>query len=177
MVVTRIEGLRMAESDSAWEIDHPHFIIKVTNDLLKIDVKGSVKNEIEEALENNPGLEKTIGRILSIFVPLHIRLSDIDSVKMEKTGEVKIALPHHRDANIPLQTEEAEKLVNKLNLLIPEAKRREREHRIEEQRAREIIEEEKEIRKEPAQFLESPEDLHKEEKEIEETIDREENPD
>ena len=159
------------------EIDHPHFIIRVTNELLKIDVKGNVKNEIEEALENDPGLMETIGRILSFFVPLHIRLSDIDSVKMEKTGEVKIALPHHRDAKIPLQTEEAEKLVNKLNQLIPEAKQRDRERKIEEERAREIAEEEKEIRKEPAQFLESPEDLHKEETEIEETIDREENPD
>ena len=167
----------MSESDLVLEIDHPHFIIRVTNELLKIDVKGNVKNEIEEALENDPGLRKTIGRILSVFVPLHIRLSDISSVKMEKTGGVIIALPHHRDAKIPLQTEEAEKLVNKLNQLIPEAKQRDRERKIEEERAREIAEEEKEIRKEPAQFLESPEDLHKEETEIEETIDREENPD
>ncbi len=167
----------MSDADLVLEIDHPHFIIRVTHDLLKIDVKGSVKNEIEEALENDPGLRKTIGRILSVFVPLNIRLSEIDSVKMEKTGEVKIALPHHRDANIPLQTEEAEKLVNKLNQLIPEAKQRERERRIEEQRVREIVEEENEIRKESAQFPQSPEEMHKEEKEIEEAIDREENPD
>jgi hypothetical protein len=167
----------MSEADLVLEIDHSHFIIRVTNDLLKIDVKGNVKNEIEEALENAPGLRKTIGRILSVFVPLHIRLSDIDSVKMEKTGEVKIGLPHHRDANIPLQTEEAEKLVNKLNQLIPEAKRRESERIIEEQRARQISEEEKEIRKVTAQFPQSPEELHKEEKEIDETIDKEENPD
>lgn len=83
----------MSETDLVLEIDHPHFIIRVTNDLLRIDVKGNVKNEIEEALENAPGLRETIGSILSVFAPLHIRLSDIDSVKMEKTGEVKIALP------------------------------------------------------------------------------------
>jgi hypothetical protein len=140
-------------------------------------VKGNVKNEIEEALENDRGLRETIGRILSVLVPLHIRLSDIDSVKMEKTGEVKITLPHHRDANIPLRPEEAEKLVNKLNQLIPEAKQREMERIIREQRTRQIVEEENEIRKESAQFPQSPEEMHKEEKEIEETIDKEENPD
>ena len=64
----------MSETDLVLEIDHPHFIIRVTNDLLKIDVKGNVKNEIEEALENDQGLRETIGRILSVFVPLHIRL-------------------------------------------------------------------------------------------------------
>ena len=154
----------MSETDLVLEIDHPHFIIKVTNDLLKIDVKGNVKNKIEEALENDQGLRETIGRILSVFVPLHIRLSDIDSVKMEKTGEVKIALPHRRGANIPLQTEEAEKLVSKLNQLIPEAKQRESERIIREQRARQIVEEDIDIKKESAQFPESPEEMHPEEK-------------
>ena len=95
---------------------------------------------------------------------------------MEKTGEVKIALPHHRDANIPLQPEEAEKLVSKLNQLIPEAKQREMERIIMEQRARQIVEEENDIRKESAQFPESPEEMHKEEKDIEEKIEKEENP-
>jgi hypothetical protein len=113
----------MLAADLVLEIDHPHFIIRVTNDLLKIDVKGNVKNDIEEALENAPGLRETFGRILSVFVPLHIRLSDINSVKMEKTGEVKVVLPDV-DVTIPLRTEEAEKLVSKLNQLIPEAKQR-----------------------------------------------------
>jgi hypothetical protein len=167
----------MPETDLVLEIDHPHLIIRVTNELLKIDVKGNVKDEIEEALENNPGLRDTIGRIMSFFVPLHIRLSDINSVKMEKTGEVKITLPRHRDANIPIQKEEAVKLVKILKQLIPEAKQREWERRVEEQRIRETVEEENEIRKESAHFPQSPEELHKEEKEIEETIDKEEYPD
>jgi hypothetical protein len=167
----------MSETDSVLEIDHPHFIIRVTNDQLKIDVKGNVKNEIEEALENAPGLRETIGRILSVFVPLHIRLSDIDSVKMEKTGEVKIALPHRRDANIPLQTEEAEKLVSKLNQLIPEAKQREMERITMKQRAQQIVEEDVNLKKESAQFPESPEEMHQEEKDIDEEIEKEEYPD
>ena len=53
----------MSETNLILEIDHPNFIIKVTNDLLKIDVKGTVKNEIEETLENTRGLSETIGRI------------------------------------------------------------------------------------------------------------------
>ena len=163
----------MSETDLVLEIDHPNFIIKVTNDLLRIDVKGNVKNEIEEALENAPVLRETIGSILSVFVPLHIRLSDIDSVKMEKTGEVKIALPHHRDANILLRTEEAEKLVCMLNQLIPEAKQREMERKVREERARQIILKESEVRKAFAQYPRSAEETYKEDKEIEETTERE----
>jgi hypothetical protein len=166
-------GERMSETDSVLEIDHPHFTIRVTKDLLRIDVKGNVKKEIEEALENVRGLRETIGSILSVFVPLHIRLSDIDSVKMEKTGEVKIALSHRRDASIPLRTEEAEKLVCKLNQLIPEAKQREMERIAREERARQIIVKEGEARKAFAQFPRSPEETYKEDKEIEETVERE----
>ena len=177
MIETILNGFGMSETDLILEIDHPHFIIKVTNDLLKIDVKRNVKKEIEEALENTRGIKETIGHILRVFVPSHVRLSDIDSVKMEKTGEVKIALTHHRDIDIPLRKEEAEKLVRKLNQLIPEAKQREIERMVKEQRTRQILEEEKEIRKESAQFPQSPEMVHSEEKEIQETIEKEENPD
>jgi hypothetical protein len=167
----------MSETDLVLEIDHPHFNIRVTNDQLKIDVKGTVKNEIEEALENAPGLRETFGRILGIFVPLHIRLFEIDSVKMEKTGEVKIVLHHRSDANIPLGTEEAEKLVNKLNQLIPEAKQREMERIMMEKRAREIVEEDEDARIESAQFPLSPEAMHEEDKVIDKSIEEEENPD
>ena len=40
------------------EVDDPHFTIRLSNNLLKIDLKGSFKNEIEEALENKPVLKK-----------------------------------------------------------------------------------------------------------------------
>ena len=86
--------------------------------MLKIDLKGSFKNEIEEALENKPILRETVGSILGIFVPLHIRLSDIDSVHMDKTGKVKVSLPLHRNIVIPL---ERALLVDNLNELIPNA--------------------------------------------------------
>ncbi|MGD0995301.1 MAG: hypothetical protein ABR909_07235 [Candidatus Bathyarchaeia archaeon] len=101
------------------EVEDPHFTIRLTNDLLKIDLRGSFKNEIEEALENKPVLKETIGRILGVFVPLHIRVSDIDWVHLDETGKINVSLPHHRNIVIPLErTEDAEKLVEKLNQLI-----------------------------------------------------------
>ncbi len=104
------------------EVENPHFTIRLYNDLLKIDLKGSFKNEIEEALENKPVLKETIGRIFGIFVPLHIRVSDIDSVHMDETGKINVSLPHHRNIVIPLERkEDAEKLVEKLNQLISNA--------------------------------------------------------
>ena len=105
------------------DVENPHFTIRLYEDLLKIDLKGSFKNEIEEALENKPVLKETIGRILGIFVPLHIRVSEIDSVHMDETGKIKVSLPHHRNIVIPLERkEDAEKLVEKLNQLISNAK-------------------------------------------------------
>jgi hypothetical protein len=42
---------------------------------------------------------------------------------MDETGEITVSLPHHRDIVIPLENEEnAEKLVEKLNQLISNAK-------------------------------------------------------
>ena len=74
------------------KVDSAHFTIRLSEDLLKIDLKGSFKNNIEEALENKPVLKDTIGRILGVFVPLHIRVSEIDSVKIGETGKVRISI-------------------------------------------------------------------------------------
>jgi hypothetical protein len=112
----------MPKTITVLEIEDPHFTIRLSNNLLKIDLRGSFKNELEEALENKPVLKETIGRILGIFVPLHIRVSDIDSVHMDETGKINVRLPHHRNIIIPLEhKEEAEKLLEKLNQLTSNA--------------------------------------------------------
>jgi hypothetical protein len=104
-------------------VKNPHFTIKLSDDLLKIDMKGSFKNEVEEALEHKPVLKETIGRMLGIFVPLHILVSEIDSVHMDETGKVTVNLPHHRSIVLPLEHKEnAQKLVKKLNQLISKAR-------------------------------------------------------
>ena len=101
------------------EVEDPHFTIRLYEDLLKIDLKGSFKNEIEEALENKSFLKETIGRVFGIFVPLHIPIRDIDSVHMDGTGKIKVYLSHHRFIVISLERkDDAEKLVEKLNQLI-----------------------------------------------------------
>ena len=105
------------------KVENPHFTIKLSEDILKIDLKGSFKNRIEEAIENKPVLKDTVGRILGIFVPLHIRVSEIDSVKMDETRKVKINLPYHRNITIPFENKEnAQKFVQKLNQLIFDSK-------------------------------------------------------
>ena len=112
----------MPKTITVLEVDDPHFTIRLSNNLLKIDLKGSFKNEIEEALENKPVLKETIGRMLGVFVPLHIRVSDIDSVHMDETGKINVSLPHHRNIIIPLERkEDAEKLFEKLDQLTSNA--------------------------------------------------------
>jgi Ser-tRNA(Ala) deacylase AlaX len=145
----------MSERTAVLDIEKPHFTVRLYDDILKIDVKGTVKNEIEEALENKPRLRETIGHILSVFVPLHIRLCDIASVNMDETGKVKIDVTHHRDVTIPLETKEAKKLVEKLNQLIPEAKRKESERIRREGEFQKITEDKLELGR-AAELLRSP---------------------
>ncbi|MEM3459466.1 MAG: hypothetical protein QXW63_00040 [Candidatus Bathyarchaeia archaeon] len=138
----------MSEKSVLIEIDKPHFTVRLYERFLVIDVKGTLKDEIEEALENKPILRETLGHILGIFAPLHIRLSDIDSVNMDKMGTVRIHLPHHRDVVISLEPKEAKRLINKLNELIPEAKEDELERIIKEHKLQRIVEEEQLMEKE-----------------------------
>ena len=130
----------MPKTVTAVEVEDPYFTITLSNSLLKIDLKGSFKNEVEEALENKPVLKETIGRILGIFVPLHIRVSDIDSVHLNETGKIKVSLSHHRNIVIPFERkEDAEKLVENLNQLISKAEA----EKIQESKARLRAEKEK----------------------------------
>jgi hypothetical protein len=117
-------------SEAIFEVEGSQFTVTLYENLLKIDLKGSLKNEVEEALENKPILKDTVGRVLSIFVPLHIRLSDVDSVHVDETGKLKITLPHHRNMLIPLECEDAKRFSDKLNELIPKAKKQELERTI-----------------------------------------------
>jgi len=122
------------------KVENPHFTIRLYENLLKIDVKGSFKSDIEEALENKPVLKETIGKILGVFVPLHIRISEIDSVQMDETGKITVRLPNHRNIVIPFEhKEDAEKLVEKLNELISRAET----ERIQEIKARKRAEDER----------------------------------
>jgi hypothetical protein len=119
----------MSETGMVLKIDASQFTIRVYEDLLKIDLKGSLKNEIEEGLENKPILKETIGKILGIFVPLHIQADDIKSVYMSDSEKptVSIDIVNHREIVLPFEhREDAEKLVEKLKQMILITKERER---------------------------------------------------
>ena len=130
----------MARTNIVFKVEDPHFTIRLYEDLLKIDLKGSFKNELEEALENKPVLKETIGKVLGIFVPLHVHLGDIDSVRMDETGKVKLNLSNHRNIVIPFEDkDDAEKLVEKLNQSISRVET----EKIQEHRAKRKAEKEK----------------------------------
>jgi hypothetical protein len=128
----------MPEETALLVINKPHLTISVYESMLRMDVKDSVKNDIEEALENTPILKQTIGSILGIFVPLHVRLSDIDSVDVDKEGKVSIRLPRHRDVVLPLGPTDGKMLADKLNELIPIEKEKELERIMRRNRLRRI---------------------------------------
>jgi hypothetical protein len=138
----------MSSDTEVLRIDEPHFTVRVYENMLKIDLKGSLKNDIEETFENTPILEQTIGSILEMFIPLHVHLSEVDSVSMDEKGKVLIKLPRHRDVVIPLEPEDAKRLVDKLNELIPEAKEKELTRIMKEQRLRRIDNAENELDRE-----------------------------
>ena len=124
----------MPRAKAILEIDGLHFTVRLYESWLRIDVRGNTKNDIVEALENKPILRQSIGNILDVFAPLHIHLSDIDSVQMDNKGQVKLILPRHRDVSIPLAVDEATSLVDKMNPLIVKEKEKKAKRVIEERR-------------------------------------------
>jgi hypothetical protein len=145
IIKRRVRNMNMSKDPVILEIDEPHFTVRLYSNLLRIDLKGSVKNKIEEALENKPLLKETIGNILGIFAPLHVRLSNIDSVDVDNTGRVKMHIVRHRTVVIPLELKSAKRLAEKLNQLIPNAKEEELGRLIKEKQLRKISGDEKEM--------------------------------
>jgi hypothetical protein len=60
-----------------------------------------------------------------MVIPLDVPLREIETVKLSGEGRVQIVIPHRRDLHIPLEKDEAEKLVDMLNELIPVEKAKE----------------------------------------------------
>jgi hypothetical protein len=138
----------MSSDVEVLSIDEPNFVVRVYERSLRIDLKESVKDEIADALENRSVLRESIGNILGVFVPLHVPLSDIDSVQMDEKGKVTIELPRHRDVVIQLQPENAKKLVDKLNQLDIGKEEEARENIFNEQKSQRIENAEREYDRE-----------------------------
>jgi len=109
----------MTDEDIVMEIDKPHFVVKLHTDLLEIDLKEGVKKELESFVEAKPTLRESLGLLFQTIVPLDVRLKDISSVSLDEEGRVKVAVPSRKDLTIPLDADEAKRLIAKLNEMIP----------------------------------------------------------
>jgi hypothetical protein len=124
-------------------LDKPHFQLKLHSDLLKVDLKEGARAEIEKLAEARPALRDTIGWVFQTIIPLDVHLWEIEKVTIEPSGKVNIRIPHRRDIHIPLEPLEAERLVEKMNELIPI----EKERRVERQLAEQAAEKDRERQK------------------------------
>ncbi len=114
----------MVDEDPVMTIDKPHFTVKLYKDLLKVDLKEGIRRELEAFAEAKPALRESVGLLFQTIIPLDVRLRDISSVGLDKKGRVKVAIPTRRDLTIPVEGEEAQRLIDKLNDLIQPEKER-----------------------------------------------------
>jgi len=117
----------LSTEDLVLVIDRPKFVVKLRQNLLEVDLKEGAMKELEDVLEAKPILRESLGVLLQTAIPLDIPLRDIDHVSANGKGQVKIVIPYRTDILIPLDREEAKRLVDKLNELIPIEKRKQLE--------------------------------------------------
>lgn len=126
----------MPDKPAVLMLDKPHFQVKLHSDLLKVDLKDGALRELEKLAEARPALRDTLGWMFQTIIPLDVHLWEIEKVTVEPSGNVNIRIPHRKDIHIPLEPPEAERLVEKMNELIPI----EKERRVERQRAEQAAE-------------------------------------
>lgn len=135
-------------------IDKGSFQVKLHQNLLEVDLKKGLRKKLEDALESSSGVRGSMGFIFQHVIPLDVPLKDIESVNLDEKNQVKIVIPHRRDITIPLEKDEGEKLVEKLNELIPVAKQKELERLLSSLEAnKELISEVLESKKGKSQVL------------------------
>jgi len=120
----------MDSEDLVMVFDKPHFIVRLHQTLLEVDLKEGVRKKLEDFVESNPHMRESLGLLFQTVIPLDVQLKNIETVRLDEKGHVKIVIPHRKDITIPLEKDEAEKLIDKLNELIPieQAKEQEREN-------------------------------------------------
>ena len=115
-------------------IDKPHFVVKLHEEVLEVDLKEGAKKELEDMVEAHPILRESFGVLFQTIIPLDVALSAIESAEVDDKGRLKVVTPLRRDIIIPLEVDESTRLAEKMNELIPLAKLKEaeREKRLEE---------------------------------------------
>jgi hypothetical protein len=114
----------MSDEDEVMAIDKPHFVVRLYSTVLKVDLKEGARRELEKLMEAKPAFRDSVGLLFQTAIPLDVRLRDIRSVGLDKKGRVKVDIPHRKDLIIPLDENEAGRLIDKLNELIPIEKER-----------------------------------------------------
>lgn len=125
----------VSSEDLVMAFEKPHFTVKLHKTLLEVDLKEGAKRELEDFLESNPRLRESVGLLFQNMIPLDVALRNIQTVSLDKKGRVKIAVPRRKDITIPLELDESQALMEKMNELIPIEKARAAEELREAQKA------------------------------------------
>ena len=110
-------------------IDKPDFVVRLHKDLIEVDLKEGGKAKLENAIEKDPLLRKTLGFVLQTTIPSDVELCDIKSCEVDDKGQLKLVMPRHVDIVLPLGIEDANRLAYELKDLIPLAKTRKKANR------------------------------------------------
>jgi len=110
-------------------IDKPDFVVRLHKDLIEVDLKEGGKAKLEDAIEKDPLLRKTLGFVLQSTIPSDVELCDIKSCEVDNKGQLKLVIPRHVDIVLPLGVDDANRLAWELRDLIPLAKTRKRAYR------------------------------------------------
>jgi hypothetical protein len=114
----------MSDEDPVMTFDKPHFIVALYSTVLKVDLKDGARRELEKLMEAKPAFRDSVGLLFQTAIPLDVRLRDIRSVGLDKKGRVKVDIPSRKDLIIPLDENETERFISKLNELIAKEKER-----------------------------------------------------
>jgi hypothetical protein len=100
------------------EFDKPYFELKLEPDQLVIHVKESSIQDMRKLVEASPHLTDNLRWMFATIFPLHVKLSDIESVQCNKDNtQVNVKIPSKHDIHLPLDPPECQMLVEKLNSL------------------------------------------------------------
>ncbi|MCW4039283.1 MAG: hypothetical protein NWE83_00870, partial [Candidatus Bathyarchaeota archaeon] len=83
----------MTSNKVLFQINKPHFIVKVERDVLQVDLRKGTRKELEDVLEATPELRDNLGFFFQTLIPLDVPLKDIDHVESGEYGVIKIVIP------------------------------------------------------------------------------------
>ena len=117
------------EKDPILVIEKPDFVVRLHKEWIDVDLKEGGKEKIENAIEKDPLLRKTLGFILQSTIPSDVELCDVERYEVSDNGQLKLVVPRHVDIILPLGIDDTNRLAFELRDLIPLAKARKKAYR------------------------------------------------